>query len=114
MLYRLVGSIALTIAGLVVYASPTVHAQSAATINNPTFTYNGQLIPIDRCLNYAQNCDDPNSSSYPASSAYCRAHGYTTAVNATWVLVSQTYVQGDGSVCNVPNGCGAITQIVCQ
>jgi hypothetical protein len=114
MLYRLVGYIALTIAGLVVIASSPAHAQNAATISNPTVSVNGSPIPIDRCYHYAQSCDDPTTGSYPSSQAYCVAHGYSVATSAQWVMMSQTYVQGDNTICNVPNGCGGVTQIICQ
>lgn len=75
----------------------------------PTFSppmINGMR--VDRCLYWAQQCDEP------AASAFCRSQGWSRASNWAWEYTMPTRVQGSGQVCSIPGGCGGFTFITCQ
>jgi hypothetical protein len=75
----------------------------AQTFSNPTT----QGHHVDRCLNWAQQCDEP------AASAWCRTQGYSRATDWKWEYMKPTYVLGDGQVCN-EDYCGGFSTITCS
>jgi hypothetical protein len=75
----------------------------AQTFSNPTT----QGHRVDRCLNWAQQCDEP------AASAWCRTQGYSRATDWKWDYVKPTYVLGDGQVCD-EDYCGGFSTITCS
>jgi len=63
---------------------------------------------VDRCLYWAQQCDQP------AATRFCQSQGMSVAVNWAWEHDTPTYVLGDGRVCQAPNNCGGFSTITCQ
>jgi PAN domain-containing protein len=63
---------------------------------------------VDRCLYWAQQCDQP------AATRFCQSQGMSVAINWAWEHVTPTYVLGDGRVCQAPNNCGGFSTITCQ
>ena len=62
---------------------------------------------VDRCLFWAQQCDEP------AASAWCRTQGYSRATNWQSENASPTRILGDGKICNTPS-CGGFSSITCS
>ena len=73
------------------------------TFSDPT----SQGYRVDRCLYWAQQCDEP------AATAWCSTQGYARATNWQWVYVKPTLVLGDGSVCDTDD-CGGFSSITCS
>lgn len=71
------------------------------TFVNPTFK--GQR--VDRCLNFARECDEP------AALAWCQQYGYSRMTKWEWVYVPRTVTLGDQKTC--AGSCGAFTSIIC-
>ena len=63
---------------------------------------------VDRCLYWAQQCDEP------AASAFCRSRGLSRAVDWAWDYTAPTRVQGSGQVCSDPSSCGGFSSITCE
>jgi hypothetical protein len=90
---------------LLVMQGVSGNAQNSQVFNNPTLLG----MPLDRCLTWATNCDEP------AAAVFCRYQGYSSVAFWRWEYASRTIVQGDGRICDRPNnGCGAFVQITCQ
>jgi hypothetical protein len=71
------------------------------TFVNPTF--GGER--VDRCLNYARDCNEP------AARAWCQRFGYSRIAKWEWVNTQHTVTLGDRKSCT--GTCGAFTTIVC-
>jgi len=82
--------------------SPPASAQEAQVFHNPTI----RGMPVDRCLHYGTDCEEP------AASAFCRRQGYSGAISWRWEYTSPTFVLGDGNVCTV--SCGGFYRIICE
>ena len=69
-----------------------------------------QSLPLDGCLFFARECGEPAASSWCASKGFGKATNFTGFRN-----VPQTYVMGDGSVCQTGPAvtCGTFTSITC-
>ncbi len=67
-------------------------------------------LPLDVCLTFANDCDEP------AASAWCRRQGYSAAKSFNTRRVRSTRVLGDGRVCvEGPNQpCAAFVLITCS
>jgi hypothetical protein len=68
-------------------------------------------LPVDRCLTYAANCNEP------AASAWCRRKGMTHATG--WKYENKTHIghvvgasAGDHRDCNF--GCDGFTEVICE
>lgn len=63
--------------------------------------------PVDRCLNWAANCERP------AADNFCRVHGFRRAEYYRFAPMRPTLVVGDDRICN-QEGCTGFTEIVCE
>jgi hypothetical protein len=95
--------IGLALVPLAALLSSSADAQTPQIFYNPTI----RGARIDRCLLWAQSCDEPSAS------VFCRGRGYSGAVDWQWEFTSPTYVQGSGQSC-VGSLCGGFAQITCQ
>lgn len=71
------------------------------TLTNPTLK--GER--IDRCLNYARDCDEP------AALAICQRLGFGKVTKWNWAYVPATVTLGDRMACTAT--CGAFTTVSC-
>jgi hypothetical protein len=86
---------------------PTKPESKQKVFVNPTI----DELPVDRCLTYAADCNEP------AASAWCRRKGMTRA--ADWKYENKTRIGhvvgasgGDHRDCNF--GCDGFTQVICE
>ncbi len=89
--------------------STTPTPDPTVVFDNPTLSG----APVDRCVNYAKNCDKV------AAESFCHLMGYSSAVTyALGPLVDRTYIIGDGSFCQTfpPYSpfCGPFSSITCR
>jgi hypothetical protein len=71
--------------------------------DNPTW----QGRRLDRCLSYAQNCDEP------AATEFCRRNQYQKAIEWKWGPSPHTRTLF-GQNCDTPTNCGGFIYIVCE
>lgn len=62
---------------------------------------------VDRCLYWGKQCDGQ------AAQKFCRLKGYDRAGQFRWAYKRPTLILGSGQVCNIKNGCGAISRVQC-
>jgi hypothetical protein len=80
-----------------------------AAADLPTYTFHDPTFMgkrIDRCLDYAQKCDDP------AALAWCQQNAFVRATQFEWVYISPTYALGDRKTCDLQT-CGGFTAVAC-
>lgn len=66
--------------------------------------------PVDHCLSFGQQCDQP------AADFFCRSQGFAKAVGfAVQVFTDTELLTGSRSHCSSnPPGCGAFTSVTCR
>ena len=82
------------------------HKRSATRVFiNPTI--NG--IPLDRCVTWGSNCNEP------AASEFCRSKGFARATEWKWSGMKKTIIQSNRQICtSAMSLCGGFTRIVCK
>jgi hypothetical protein len=110
-LYRILGIAAVMVLALGC-SSRGVFAQQAR-FDDPR-TPRGNY--VDRCLQWAQQCDDNNMGpgGKHAAHALCWKMCYANAVDSKWSYKAPTEVIMGGQICNDPRGCGGIDYVICE